>query len=147
MGTGYGGEEGQTPPVPSPAPMPMPTSPVPVPNPSSPSVTCEPIGNCGAYSWCNQAAYVEWCSSQNTCPAPYCKTASSAPPSPPLAPVPMPTPTTTTIMTIPNSGRRCVPTLEEFCTDPMCRWEESLAQESVRRHRFLGLALLQGDAD
>merc|ERR1711972_803609 len=153
-----------------PAPMPYP-SPVPVPlpgpNPTPPSVaTCEPIGNCDAYSWCTQTSYAEWCNSQDECSSPFCKTASSAPtPSPttlPPAPVPMPMPTPT-----PTNRRRCVPTLEGFyndpalygpicqaqeqgnvCTAPMCRWEEaSLRQQSARRHRFLGPALIQGRAD
>eukprot|EP00931_Biecheleriopsis_adriatica_P037332 TRINITY_DN2140_c0_g1_i4.p1 TRINITY_DN2140_c0_g1~~TRINITY_DN2140_c0_g1_i4.p1 ORF type:complete len:425 (-),score=38.60 TRINITY_DN2140_c0_g1_i4:296-1516(-) len=171
--TGYGGEEGQLPctPMPSPSPVPVPVPvPVPSPNPTPPSgVTCEPIGNCGTYSWCTQAAYVDWCNSQDECPSPFCKTASSAPvPSPTPAPVPVPTPTPAPVPmpTPPTNGRRCVPTLEGFyndpavygpicqaqergnvCTAPMCQWEASLAQESVRRHRFLGLALIQGRAD
>lgn len=161
--TGFG-EEGQTSSPCSPAPLPSPPSPVPVPNPPSPSpVTCVPIGNCDMYSWCTQAEYVEWCNSQSACPSPFCKTASSAPtPSPTTTPAPTPMPTSTTT----SIPRRCVPTLEGFYTDPavygpicaaqeqgnvcvapMCKWEASLAQQSARSHRFLGLALLQAKAD
>lgn len=167
--TGYGGEARQLPcgpaPMPSPSPVPVP---LPSPNPTPPSVaTCEPIGNCDAYSWCTQASYVEWCNSQEECSSPFCKTASSAPTPSPTTPTPAPVPMPTLTPT-PTNTRRCVPTLEGFyndpalygpicqaqeqgnvCTAPMCRWEEeaSLAQKSVRRHHFLGLALIQGSAD
>lgn len=164
--TGYGGE-GQAP-LPSPPPMPSP-APVPVmgpsPNPGTPS-TCEPIGNCDAYSWCNQASYVEWCTSQSTCPAPFCKAAIPAPtPSPMRVPTPVPMPMPASTTTTPPSGRRCVPTLTGFyndpavygpictaqgqgnvCVAPMCRWDEGLLQRSTRRHHFLGMALIQGEA-
>lgn len=169
--TGYG-EEGQTSscapvptppaPMPTPSPAPMPTpSPVPVP---SPSPTCEPIGNCDAYSWCAQAQYVEWCNLQDPCSSPFCKTATLAPtPSPTPVPMPSPPPTITTTTTLPTNGRRCVPTLEyndpvvyglvcqaqeqaNLCVGPICEWQASLAQGLVQRHRFLGLALIQGEA-
>merc|ERR1712107_270911 len=59
----------------SPLPVPLPG-----PNPTPLSVaTCEPIGNCDAYSWCSQTSYVEWCNSQDECSSPFCKTVSSAP--------------------------------------------------------------------
>jgi len=163
--TGYGGEEGQ---MPSPSSTSMPSSstvPVPgtTPNPTPPS-TCEPIGNCDVYSWCNQADYVEWCNTQSACPAPFCKTVRSAS-TPTTTTTPTPTTTTTTSIT---SGRRCEPTLEGFyndpatytpvceaqgqanvCTAPICEWsewQERLVQQGTRRHRFLGTALLQGEA-
>merc|ERR1712137_968859 len=37
---------------------------------------CVPIGECGAYGWCNQDLYVRWCHSEgqtSVCPAVFCK--------------------------------------------------------------------------
>merc|ERR1712039_1068183 len=39
-------------------------------------VLCVPIGDCGAYAWCEQDRLVAWCSEQaqmSFCPAPFCK--------------------------------------------------------------------------
>merc|ERR1719277_1664569 len=37
---------------------------------------CIPIGNCGAYGWCDQDGYVTWCKSEgqaSRCPSVFCK--------------------------------------------------------------------------
>merc|ERR1712176_1002803 len=37
---------------------------------------CVPIGDCGAYAWCDQDKHVAWCREQaqtSSCPVPFCK--------------------------------------------------------------------------
>merc|ERR1712048_137714 len=46
------------------------------PEPQREQVLCVPIGDCGAYAWCDQDKLVAWCSEQaqiSSCPAPFCK--------------------------------------------------------------------------
>lgn len=156
--SGVGGGDGQ---APSPVPLPSP-NPAPVPNPSPappPAVTCVPIGDCDAYSWCTQAAYIEYCGEQScpgcTCPLPFCMTTGPVP-----LPMPVPTPA---LVPAPPSGRRCVPGGGSFsdpaiwgpvcesqgqadvCTAPICKWETALVQVKARKHNFLGTALIQAE--
>merc|ERR1712039_237437 len=46
------------------------------PEPQREQVLCVPIGDCGAYAWCDQDKLVAWCGEQaqmSGCPAPFCK--------------------------------------------------------------------------
>eukprot|EP00931_Biecheleriopsis_adriatica_P055733 TRINITY_DN3301_c0_g1_i1.p1 TRINITY_DN3301_c0_g1~~TRINITY_DN3301_c0_g1_i1.p1 ORF type:complete len:426 (-),score=43.06 TRINITY_DN3301_c0_g1_i1:366-1643(-) len=170
---------GGTPALPAPVPVPVPApvpAPVPTPVPTPPAPRCLPIGDCGAYSWCDQNLFEEYCAFQEVvCPAPFCRTSNSPAPTPvpvetPVAPVPVPVPMPSPApipSTPPTVGRRCVPTLEGFysdanvygpvceaqgtanvCSAPICKWEGALVQlGKVRKHSFLGTALLQSGAD
>jgi hypothetical protein len=167
---------------PSPTPAPSPTtstlpspgptvSPDPTPVPSPSPASCVPIGDCGAYSWCDQGKYDAWCADQGaSCPAPYCKVAIFPSPTPTPAPMPMPSPTPlptpvpmpTPVPTTSPSGT-CVASLESFYTDasvwepycasfkdgfvdscpaPMCKIRASMLA-TTRRHNFLGTSLIQ----
>merc|ERR1712157_165491 len=47
-----------------------------LPEPEPDSDLCIPIGNCGAYGWCDQDGYVTWCKSEgqaSRCPSVFCK--------------------------------------------------------------------------
>jgi len=160
-------------PVPAPSPTTTPTpAPVPAPSPSPTTtptpapVACTPIGDCGAFSWCDQPLYEQWCASQgNTCPAPFCKGSSSPSPAPAPAPAPSPAPTTSLPVPSPVSSSSCRASLTGFymdasiwepwcasaftagsCPSPMCTQGTSLLSKA-RRHNFLGTALLQSGAD
>merc|ERR1712039_677417 len=48
----------------------------PEPEPQGEEYLCIPIGDCGAYDWCDQDKHVAWCSEQaqmSGCPAPFCR--------------------------------------------------------------------------
>merc|ERR1712137_1445473 len=123
-----------------------------------------------------QNLFEEYCAFQEVvCPAPFCRTSNSPAPTPvpvetpvPPVPVPVPMPSPAPIPSTPPVGRRCVPTLEGFysdanvygpvceaqgtanvCSAPICKWEGALVQllGKVRKHSFLGTALLQSGAD
>merc|ERR1712187_513848 len=160
-------------PIPSPTPAPTPTaSPRPTPVPSPSPASCVPIGDCGAYSWCNQESYDSWCADQGaSCPAPFCKVTTFPSPIPNPAPVSMPTPMpmptpvlVPTPMPTTTPSDTCVASLDSFYTDasvwkpycasfhelglvgscpaPMCKISASMLATS-RRHSFLGTSLIQ----
>jgi len=155
-------------PLPSPLPSPPPSttsstlSPSPSTTAPTPTTTrvadCVPIGDCSAYSWCNQPAYVEYCATEaGACPAPWCQTQETTASS---------TTTTSSIVSTtaapsPSPSGSCIASLTSFYTDasiwepfcatawtagscpaPMCRQTSLLAVKS-RRQSFLGTALLQ----
>jgi len=162
-------------PLPTTSPMPSrgPTaSPDPTLVPSPSPASCVPIGDCGAYPWCNQESYESWCADQvASCPAPYCKVTTFPSSTPNPAPVPMPTPMpmptpvpVPTLMPTSTPSGTCVASLESFYTDasiwepycaslnglgvvgncpaPMCKISASMLATS-RRHNFLGTSLIQ----
>merc|ERR1712050_406674 len=64
----------------------------PSPTPAESAPRCVPIGDCGAYSWCDQDLYRSWCASQTTpCSVPYCKASNGPAPLPTMAPASVPT--------------------------------------------------------
>lgn len=161
--------------VPAPSPIPSPTSPSPVtcvPIGDCPAAWCTQdlyVDWCGSQSSC-PSPYCKTVGLTPTptpviTPLPVPVPMPTAPPMPMPLPTPMPVPVPVPPPS-PSPGRRCVPTLESFyndpaiygpiceaqergnvCTAPMCRWEAALVQERIRRHRFLGLALVQGGSD
>jgi len=159
----------------SPVPAPAPSSTAPAPAPQRPApvtlmttslvprtTACIPIGDCGAFSWCDQPLYEQWCTSQGSaCPAQFCKISTSFPPSP--APVRAPPPAPTTSLPVPSSSSSsgCRASLTGYymdasiwepwckaafavgsCPSPFCTQGTSLLAKA-RRHNFLGTALLQ----
>merc|ERR1712176_1336235 len=140
----------------SPAPSSI-ASPSPTPAESAPR--CVPIGDCGAYSWCDQDLYRLWCASQTTpCSVPYCKASNGPAPLPTMAPVSVPTPIGDT-----PSGM-CVASLATYysdaavwepycaqvgalgsCPAPMCKQRTSIFATS-KKHTFLATSLIQAGA-
>jgi len=146
--------------VPIASPSPVPSSPT-VPSPGDAlTPRCVPIGECGSGEWGDQGKYVAWCSSQSSCPGPFCKSESMQPsPSPSTGSAPSPGT---------GPAGSCRATLESFYTDasvwepyctkvgsagqcpaPMCRMSTSFVATG-RKQKFFrgsGTALLQTGAD
>jgi len=154
---------------PTSAPIPQPIQPAPTTIPVG-QQTCTPIGECGAYSWCDQDTYVGWCEEQaltGACPVPFCKLTQITRPATMPEFVGAPAPTTSQ----PLDGV-CVPTGEGLYTSkqtydpickvltdtstcaayPMCKWKSSLVSvdatrvrlRATSRHRpLVGNALIQ----
>eukprot|EP00441_Pelagodinium_beii_P045012 CAMPEP_0197624494 /NCGR_PEP_ID=MMETSP1338-20131121/4103_1 /TAXON_ID=43686 ORGANISM="Pelagodinium beii, Strain RCC1491" /NCGR_SAMPLE_ID=MMETSP1338 /ASSEMBLY_ACC=CAM_ASM_000754 /LENGTH=421 /DNA_ID=CAMNT_0043194633 /DNA_START=59 /DNA_END=1324 /DNA_ORIENTATION=+ len=127
---------------------------------------CLPIGDCSAFGWCNQAAFVEYCAGQGaaSCPSPWCQATTSSTTATATSTTTADTSISTTTA-VPTSGS-CVASLTSIYTDasvwepwcaaawtagscppPMCRETTSLLMAKSRKQSFLGTALLQSSVD
>merc|ERR1712217_691371 len=120
------------------------------------SSICVPIGDCNAYSWCDQDAYVAWCEERGSgreCPAPFCQEVQTAEstttsgvlqtPSPTLGQMPTGTCVPSGAGLYANKGafrETCaVLTTVSICEAyPMCQWGSSLlaTRASMKRLRI-----------
>lgn len=152
---------------PSPTPAPTASTLVPVPRPTDipASSMCVPIGDCGAYEWCDQDAYAVWCAEDVTssCPSPFCRLETLG-----TNPTPIPTPAPQSSSGT-SPSRECVPTNDGVynnpaiygpwcatagtggnCPGPICMWSASLLTHGAKRvshkHTFLGTHLMQVEA-
>merc|ERR1712190_124807 len=125
------------------------------------SSLCVPIGDCGAYEWCDQEAYAAWCAEEvaSSCASPFCRLEGRG-----TSPTPAPQNSFGT-----SAERECVPTNDGVynnptvygpwcatagsggtCPGPMCMWSASLlahrAKRVLNKHRFLGTNLMQVEA-
>merc|ERR1712190_267198 len=154
----------------TPLPTLPPTMQTPAPTTSFTSSLCVPIGDCKAYSWCDQDAYVTWCEERGSgreCPPPFCQEVQTAESTTTLGVLQTPSPTLGQ-----RSSGTCVPsgdglyanigayrgtcailTTVSICEAyPMCRWDSSLlaTSASVKRLRIatehrngVGIAFIQ----
>lgn len=128
--------------------------------------SCVPIGECDL-RWCNPELYFSSCAFElkDSCPSPWCQVGDASLALPAPSPLPSPMPASTTIGPVapgPSPSRRCVPSgtglytdlavwgpvcesqgQVDVCSTPICKWENALVQSHVRRHQFLGKALIQ----
>lgn len=136
--------------------------------------SCEPIDDCSSLSWCDQDGFKQWCMQEGeagTCPEAFCRysVASPSPVTTSGAPSPSPATTTTPTGQCPNTanaqcggigfiGESCCPA-SHYCKEVSEWWSQcyscqyfpdaacgSLPGMTAKRHKFLGISLMQDGA-
>jgi len=123
--------------------------------------SCEPIDDCSSLSWCDQEAFKLWCKQEGeagACPDVFCHSTvySSSTVTTTLATGQCPNIANSQCGGIGFSGPSCCP-VEHYCKEISEYWSQcysclyfpdaacggSLLSMTARRHKFLGIALLQ----